>query len=165
AGGLALAGAVIALAWALSFVGAIVAFAGFTVTRDGDRLRIRRGLLQRRESAIPVSRIAAVRVVESPLRQPFGLAELRLESAGYGDDPRAARTLFPLIAARSAGELLAELLPEHELPSVALTAAPARAWRRYVLGPLAVAAAGALALIAVLGGPGAWALAGIPAAL
>jgi putative membrane protein len=148
---LVLALAVIAAAWALSFFGTIVAFAGFTVTRDGDRLRVRRGLLARRESAIPVARIAAVRLVESPLRQPFGLAELRLESAGYGNDPRAARTLFPLVAARSAGELLAEVLPEHELPAVALTPPPPRARRRYVQWPLAAAVAVALACVAVFG--------------
>jgi putative membrane protein len=165
AGGLALAGAVIVLAWALSFAGAIVAFAGFTVTRDGDRLRIRRGLLQRRESAIPVSRIAAVRVVESPLRQPFGLAELRLESAGYGDDPRAARTLFPLVAAGSAGALLAEVLPEHDLPAVPLTASPGRARRRYVLGPLALSVAVALAAVAVFGAAGAAGLVLVAAAV
>src|SRR5205085_848474 len=40
---LLLAGAVIVAAWALSFLGAIVSYAGFTVTRDGDRLRTRRG--------------------------------------------------------------------------------------------------------------------------
>src|SRR5436190_21343126 len=165
AGALALAAAVIVAAWVLSFVSAIVAFAGFTVTRDGERLRVRSGLLERRESAIPVARIAAVRLVESPLRQPFGLAELRLESAGYGNDPRAARTLFPLVAARSAGELLAEVLPEHELPAVALTPPPPRARRRYVQWPLAAAVAVALACVAVFGVAGLAGLALAPLAV
>ena len=39
------AAALLALAWLLSTLGSVVAFGGFTVTRDGDRLRIRRGLL------------------------------------------------------------------------------------------------------------------------
>ena len=166
-GALALAGVVILAAWALSFAGAIVAFAGFTVTRDGDRLRVTRGLLQRRETAIPVARIAAVRVVESPLRQPFGLAELRLESAGYGDDPRAARVLFPLVRARATADLLATVLPEHELPAAALTPAPPRALRRYLLVPVALAAAVWLAAVLLLGTPGllALALVGIAVAL
>ena len=44
---LAAAGLLVA-AWLLSVLGAVVAFAGFTVTREGDRLRIRRGFLARR---------------------------------------------------------------------------------------------------------------------
>ena len=54
-------GVLLVAAWALSVVGAVVAFAGFTVARDGDRLRIRRGLLSRREATVPVARVRAVR--------------------------------------------------------------------------------------------------------
>jgi putative membrane protein len=161
---LVLLAVVIAAAWVLSFLGTIVAFAGFTVTRDEDRLRIRRGLLQKRESSIPVARIAAVRLVESPLRQPLGRAELRLESAGYGDDPRAARTLFPLVPARAAGELLAALLPEVELPAIALAPAPPRARRRYLLVPVLLAAAATLIALVAAGGDGALAALLLPAA-
>jgi putative membrane protein len=138
---LLLAAVVILAAWLLSFLGAIVSYAGFTVTRDGDRLRTRRGLLQRTEASIPVARVAGVRIVESVLRQPFGLAEVRLESAGYAREERPARTLFPLVARRDVPALLEELLPEHRLPDVALRRPPARARRRYVLIPLVAAAA------------------------
>ena len=48
------AAALLVLAWLLSVAGAVVAFSGFTVTRDGDRLRIVRGLLERREATVPV---------------------------------------------------------------------------------------------------------------
>jgi putative membrane protein len=154
AGLMALAAAVVALAWLLSTLGAIVAFAGFTVERDGDRLRVRRGLLQRREASIPVSRIEAVRVVESPLRQPFGLAEVRLESAGYAREQRAARTLFPLVARDAVPALLGELLPERLGPLDRLQGAPARARRRYVLPPLAVALALAGVAVVIAGAPG-----------
>lgn len=160
-----LAAAVIAAAWLLSFLGAVVSYAGFTVTRDGDRLRTRRGLLQRTEASIPVARVAGVRIVESVLRQPFGLAEVRLESAGYAREERPARTLFPLVPVRDVPALLEELLPEHRLPAVALRRPPARARRRYVLAPLAAAlvldaAAWVLAPLA-----GRLALALVPAAL
>ena len=92
--------------------GSLVAFAGFTVTRDGDRLRIRRGLLQRREAAVPVRRVHGVRVVEGLLRRPFGLATLRVEVAGYAAEASAARTLFPLLRRDEVEPFLAELLPE-----------------------------------------------------
>ena len=57
---LLVAAALLVAAWLLSALGAVVAFAGFTITRDGDRLRIRRGLVQRREATVPVGRVRAV---------------------------------------------------------------------------------------------------------
>ena len=128
-------GVLLLAAWALSAIGAIVSFAGFTVARDGDRLRIRRGLLQRSDAVVPVRRIHAVRVVEGVLRRPFGLATLRLEVAGYAEEQAAARTLYPLLRRAEVAAFLAELLPELADEPDGLTAPPARAARRYVLPP------------------------------
>src|SRR3954447_21935955 len=112
-GGWELALAVLlAAAWAVSVVASLVTFAGFAVTREGDRLRVRRGLLQRSDAVVPVRRIHAVRVVEGVLRRPFGLASLRLEVAGYAEEAGAARTLYPLLARREVAGFLAEPLPE-----------------------------------------------------
>src|SRR5262249_3452814 len=100
--------AVVAVAWLLSIVGAIVAFAGCTVTRGDDRLRIRRGLIQRRAATVPVGRVRAVRVVEGLVRRPFGLASLHVEVIGYADEAAAARTLFPLVRVRDVRGFLDE---------------------------------------------------------
>lgn len=132
----------LAAAWALSVLGAIVAFSGFTVVRHEDRLRIRRGLLQRREVTLPVRRVRAVRVVEGLLRQPLGLATVRLEVIGHAQEPPAAQTLFPLLRMGEVRALLAELLPELADELGRLERPPPRARRRYLLAP----AAGALAL-------------------
>ena len=129
---LALGGLLLA-AWGLSVAGSLVTFAGFAVTRDGDRLRIRRGLLQRSEAAVPVRRVHGVRVVEGLLRRPFGLAALRIEVAGYAAEASAARTLFPLLRRDEVEPFLAELLPELADDPGALTPPPRRAARRYVL--------------------------------
>jgi putative membrane protein len=126
-------GALILAAWAISVAGSLVAFAGFTVTRDGERLRIRRGLLQRTEVALPVRRVHAVRVVEGVLRRPFGLATLRVEVAGYAEEAAAARTLFPLLRRAEIEPFLAALLPELADDPGGLEPPPARAARRYVL--------------------------------
>jgi putative membrane protein len=82
--------AVAGAALLLSFLGAIVAFAGFSLVRDGERLRIRRGLLQRRAASVPLARVHAVDVVEGVLRRPFGLASVRMETAGYRSEAAAA---------------------------------------------------------------------------
>lgn len=97
------------LAWLLAIAGTILAYAGFTLFRspDGRNIHISRGLLNRYEATIPVARIQAVRVVEGVLRQPFGLASLRVESAGYGRDEGVSTTLFPMLPRREAAALLA----------------------------------------------------------
>ena len=136
-------------AWALSSVGSLVSFAGFSVARDDDRLRIRRGLFQRSDAVVPIRRIHAVRVVEGVLRRPFGLATLRLEVAGYAEEASAARTLYPLLPRREVAAFLAELLPELADEPDGLTAPPPRAARRYVLPPAVagVIAGGAACLL------------------
>jgi putative membrane protein len=142
AGGIALVVAALAgAAFLLSFLGAIVAFSGFVLVRDGDRLRIRRGLLQRRAASIPLARVHAVDVVESLLRRPFGLATLRVETAGYRSEPAAAQTLVPLLPVGGARTLLEEFVPGLAAETGPLQRPPTRARRRYALLP---ALAGAL---------------------
>jgi putative membrane protein len=112
AGGIALlAIAVAGAALLLSFMGAIVAFAGFSLVRDGERLRIRRGLLARRAASVPLARVHAVDVVEGVLRRPFGLGSVRMETAGYRSEAAAAQTLLPLVRIRDVPRLLAEFVP------------------------------------------------------
>jgi putative membrane protein len=125
-------------AWLLSVAGALVAFAGFRITRDGDRLRIRRGLLEQRETTIPVDRVRAVVIVEGLLRLPLRLASLRIEVIGHAAEPTVAQTLFPLVRRAEVGAFLEQLLPELADDVERLHALPRRAVRGYVL-PLAAA--------------------------
>jgi putative membrane protein len=156
--------ALVGAAWLLSILGAVVAFAGFTASRDGDRLRIRRGLVQLREASLPVERVRAVKVVEGVLRRPLGLAALRIEVIGHAKEPAAARTLFPLLRRDEVRPLLQRLLPELADDLDRLARPPQRALRRYVLPPTAAAVAvGAAAWLFTPTGP--WALAAaVPAA-
>jgi putative membrane protein len=142
----ALAGAgLLVAAWALSVAGALVAFAGFRVARDGDRLRIRRGLLERREATVPVARVRAVVVAEGLLRRPFGLASVRVEVIGHAKEAAAAQALFPLLRRAEVRPFLDELLPELADDLDRLEPLPRRALRRYVLPPaIALLAAGAV---------------------
>jgi putative membrane protein len=148
--------ALVVVAWVLSALGALVAFAGFTVTRDGERLRIRRGLVQRSDASVTVHRVRAVRVVEGPFRRPFGLAALHVEVTGYAKEPAAARTLFPLVRLRDVRAFLDELLPELADDPRALTRPPRRAARRYLMWP--VLAGLVVGAIAWLAGATAWPL-------
>ena len=159
-----IAAVVLGVAWVLSFLGTIVAFAGFSVSREGDRLRIRRGVLERREASVPVARVHAVRMIESPLREPFGLAQVRIETAGYAKEAATAQTLLPLVRRKDAEAVLRTLLPELDAALDAPERVPARAARRYVLPPVLTAAVVAGALLAVLGSDALPALALVPLA-
>jgi len=156
AGGIALlAGALAAAALLVSFLGAIVSFAGFSLVRDGERLRVRRGLLARRAASVPLARVHAVDLVEGVLRRPFGLASVRMQTAGYRSEPAAAQTLLPLVRVRDAERLLAEFVPALAAPTAAvLERPPARARRRYALPPALVGALLGTGLTVVV--PAAW---------
>lgn len=158
------AGVVLVVAWVLSFLGTIVAFAGFSVAREGERLRIRRGILERREASVPVARVHAVRVIESPMREPFGLAQVRIETAGYAKEAATAQTLLPLVRRRDAEAVLRRLLPELDAALDAPERVPSRAARRYVFSPVVTAAAVAGALLAIFGTDALAALALLPLA-
>jgi putative membrane protein len=147
------------VAWLLAITGTVLAFAGFSVARDEDRLRIRRGLLQRHETVIPVARVHAVRMVEGVLRQPFGLASLRVESAGYAGEPGVATTLYPLLARRDVPEFLERILPEHADALGDLERPPGRARPRYLIGPALPVALGAGLATVLAGSTGAAAFA------
>jgi len=157
--------ALLLLAWLFSTAGAVLAFAGFTIARDEDRLRVRRGLLARREATVPVARVQAVRVVEGLLRAPFGLATVRVEVAGYAKEAAAAQTLFPLLRRAEVEPFLAALLPELADGLDGLDGAPRRALRRYLLPPTALwLALGGAACVAVPGAAPWPLLAALPAA-
>ncbi|MDQ3429925.1 MAG: PH domain-containing protein [Actinomycetota bacterium] len=139
--------AVALFAWLLAIAGTVLAHFGFTLSRDGEFLYIKRGLLERREATIPLGRIQAVRVSEGLLRQPFGLASLRVESAGYGEDAGVSAVMFPLLPRGEVQALLRRAAPEFAV-APPLNPLPRRALRRYVfrstVPALFLAAAGAL---------------------
>ena len=136
------------LAWFLAIAGTVLAYADFTLSREGDFLYIKRGLLERREATIPLSRIQAIRVTEGVLRQPFGLAAVRVESAGYGENAGVSTMLFPLLPHDEVQEFLAAATPEFAV-NPALQKLPRRALRRYIFR--AVVGYLLLALVAAVG--------------
>ncbi len=86
--------------------------ANFTLVRDGDRLRISRGLLAQRSGTIPVDRVQAVRVVQGWWRRRLGYCALEVEVAGLSTSNDAERMLFPLVRLVDAADLVGKALPE-----------------------------------------------------
>lgn len=125
--------ALLVFAWLLAIGGTFLAYYGFTLSRSGDHLHIRRGLLNRYEATIPLARIQAIRVVEGVLRQPFGLAYLRVDSAGYGAEEGTSTTLYPLLPVKEVPGLLEAAAPEFAAPVREVGPVPRRALRRYLI--------------------------------
>ena len=122
-------------AWVISIVATVLNYGNFEIRRLGDQLQVRHGLLDRRQTTIPVRRIQAVRVVEGLLRQPFGYAEVRFDSAGFGADQGASGVLCPLLPRSAIPAFLAAACPDfaQDLNPVEMQKLPRRAMRRYVM--------------------------------
>lgn len=131
---LAILGIALAAA-ATSIAGAVLVFGGFAVWRDDGRLRIRRGLLQRRIATVPLSRVHAVRVVENPIRQLLGVATIRIETTAHAGEDAVEQTLIPLIPRDEVTATLAALVPALPAGARTLEQPPARARRRYATRP------------------------------
>ncbi|MCS1351606.1 PH domain-containing protein [Mechercharimyces sp. CAU 1602] len=126
---------VLFLSWMLAIVGTILTNAHFTVRREGNDLLLQRGWLEKKRVSIPLARIQAIRVVEGVLRQPFGLAALHVESAGFGNENGDSTVLFPLIRMRDIKPFLAEFVPEFST-DVVVTSLPKHVRKRYIVRSL-----------------------------
>ena len=132
------AAALLVLAWLLSTLGAVVAFGGFTLTRDGDRLRIRRGLVaaQRGDRA---GRAGARRAGRRG-RLPAPVRARGADRRGHGlrrGGRRGAHAVPARARARRRGASWTSSCPSWPTTRAGWSARRARAARRYYLLPAA----------------------------
>lgn len=123
------------VAWLLAIATTALTFGNFEIRREADQLYLQYGLLDRRRTTIPIRRIQAIQIREGVLRQPFGFAEIRFETAGFGNDVSSSGVLFPLLPKREVQDLLARASPEFlmEIERPELARLPARSRRRYII--------------------------------
>ncbi len=102
--------------WLLGILVTLIQYWDFTITRYEKELFITRGLLEKKQSTIPLKRIQAVGVVETIIHQPLGLAKIYVDIASgeMGSDSEMHTVLFPLIRKSEVQNFLRELLPEYE---------------------------------------------------
>ena len=142
---LLIAGALLGASVLISLGMTVVVYWGFTAHRRDDRLVITRGLLQTRRSVIPVGRIQAIRIEENLVRRVFGLASVRVLTAGYGKesgDQQQASMLVPVADRDRCLEIVEAVVGSDRLREVGLHPAPTRALvRRLVFASIAGVAA------------------------
>lgn len=124
---------IVFISWIISIIGTVIKYGNFAIVKKGDEIEITRGILEKRQLTLSLNRITAIRMVESVLRQPFGLATVYVESAGGGSkDEQLSTILFPIVRKRHLLVQLAEIVPEYvfEQPVEPL---PKRARKRYII--------------------------------
>lgn len=146
---------VLAGAFLLSIAATVLTYWNFTVTVDGEALRVRRGLLEQRTDTLPLRRIQSLRIEQNLLRRMLGLAAVKVEVAGRagGDEGRLAAFLLPLGRVAEARELIRQVLG-HDLPSGALAPMPTGARDRRLVRALLFTALVTVAAVWRWGPPG-----------
>ena len=114
----------VAVALAVSAVRAALWWHRFTLIRDGDVLRIHRGLLGRQSAIIPVNGFRPFVSSRDLGARCWVIADLQVEIAGIGRVNVKQRMLFPLVRADRAEALIRRALPELPWPSRAAARAP-----------------------------------------
>ncbi|MCA1032959.1 PH domain-containing protein [Bacillus timonensis] len=129
-----LGSAIFIFAWLIGILLTVFKYAGFTVVQNGNDLQISKGILEKKQLSIPLSRIQAIRVSESFLRQPFGYATVFVESAGgTGDEGEEFSTvLFPIIRRNQISSLLQTFTKEFHLKDM-YKCPPKRSLKRYII--------------------------------
>ncbi|KAB8293609.1 PH domain-containing protein [Bifidobacterium avesanii] len=140
----------------VSVVSAFLRFHGFAIWRRGDDLVISRGLVTRRVTTLPVSRIQSVEIRRNVLRRLLGLRSVRVGLSASGtvggngddddrDDDQSASTLLPVVGAAQVYGVMARILPEWGLAPVSTRRTGRGLGRYYLMVPtVAFLASGAL---------------------
>lgn len=105
----------------------LLKYANFTVVRKEKEIVISRGLIEKQQITIPLQRIQAIKIKESLIRRPFGLAAVTIVSAGGNvlEEDKSA-ILFPIISKKIINQRLGEFIPDYA-PEDDLNRLPKRA--------------------------------------
>ena len=140
--------------WGLSVLTSVVRYYRFTLRRIGGELQVSYGLLTRREKGFRRSRVQNVQIEEPILRRWLGLATLKAQTAGYGQQMKAderMEVLAPIARRTAVASYLAEVFPDLEWENVEWRPSHPRARRRMFIRRAVVVllATGALSLISL----------------
>ncbi|MDQ0232496.1 PH domain-containing protein [Metabacillus malikii] len=127
------------ITWIISVIGVILKYAHFTVIKDEKEIKISKGIFEKQQLSIPLSRIQAIRIVQNPIRQLLGYSTIHIETAGgsVGDNDTST-ILFPVVSSKIVKSLLSEYLPDFEIQE-SLNVLPQKSKKRYVTRKLLIA--------------------------
>ncbi|MBY5161067.1 PH domain-containing protein [Salsipaludibacter albus] len=131
------------------------------LVRDGDDLRLSRGLLEQRSATVPLHRLQVLEYRQNWVRRLFGVGTLQLRSAGGSSSDQDRRIIVPWVDREVLERVLAiglRNVPGEHLPPASLQHPPAARrrlawlWLRGFWIPLTIMAVTPLAVFADLRG-------------
>ncbi|WP_159439988.1 PH domain-containing protein [Bacillus sinesaloumensis] len=128
------------IAWFVGILIMTLRYANFRVEKRDDELFITRGLIEKRQSTIPLTRIQAIRIGENLIRQPLGYSTVYIESAGGSLDKGEdfSTVLFPLVKKSAINHLLHQFVPDYQVPEINNHAPKHAKWRYMIRGVLPI---------------------------
>lgn len=116
----------------ISIVIAVVKYYDFTVSRQGDKIEIKYGLLEKKRYHLSADKITALYLKHGLIGQFCKIGELKIESIGYGDEKGEAAILYPVIKDDKRVGILKALLPEYAFED-AICKPPNRALKSFLM--------------------------------
>ncbi|MBW7477121.1 PH domain-containing protein [Paenibacillus oenotherae] len=104
------------VAWLLAILITFVKEYGFTLTRNGDKLVITRGLLEKKQITVPLQSIQAIHLTQNLLRRPFGWFSVHVVATGYDEKNGTSALMFPLLRKTELASFLQRFAPQYEMP-------------------------------------------------
>jgi putative membrane protein len=99
----------------------LIKMGNFELWREGDHLKITRGILETKQTSVPIKRIQCVKMKRNILFELMGLARVEIESAGSQEEANNMGTiqLLPVVSFKDFKKMLPELnlgeYPEDDL--------------------------------------------------
>ncbi|WP_050615478.1 PH domain-containing protein [Bacillus testis] len=104
------------LSAAFGFVQTMIKYGNYEISEDEERIYIKKGMLEHSSFSIQKDRVQAIEVRRPLLKRLFGMAEIKLISAGnIGDEDDQTNSLYPFMPKDEAYELVNALLPMYEI--------------------------------------------------
>ncbi len=95
-----------------------IKYGNYEIFSDYERIYIKKGVIEESSFSIAKSKVQAIEINQSPVKRLFGLAEVKLTSAGSeseGDDGLAVNSLYPFLPVKRTYEMVSEILPSYEV--------------------------------------------------
>lgn len=106
----------IVLAVTIGVMWTFVKYGNYEIASDEERIYISKGVLDETTFSIAKKRVQAVEITQSFMKRIFGLAEVKLISAGdLGDGEDEVSSLYPFLPVKRAYAMIAELLPDYQV--------------------------------------------------
>ncbi|USK55400.1 PH domain-containing protein [Cytobacillus solani] len=103
---------------AFGIVSTYLKYGKYEISSDFDRIYITKGVINETSFSISKEKVQAIEIKQSTLKRVFGLAEVKLTSAGglgSEEDKHEINSLYPYLPIRRAYEIVSDILPTYEV--------------------------------------------------